>query len=291
MHMHVDLPEVNISRGGIRYTPGPDFSDIYATCGFHQTEAEAIAGDCKVCCEVTCPDFEEVRLDAIGMCVKVPILTNAAYPELVRRYIEGALVAHAHKMNAWLISQIGVAGGTAIDISGTDPISFALDALELQAIGQRYQYRLGEDAAMELVAPIWLKALIRMDVSRRTGQDWNAVTDAQVDANFAARNISVQWVYDYQDLVVTGSAVTLPTSVEVLMYPAGTWIKGTADVISLDAVYDSVGLESNTYTGIFVEEGALAVQKCTHTQKVTIDLCVSGQTAAADLTACLTAGA
>ena len=287
----LDLPEVNISRGGIRYTPGPDFSDIYATCGFHQTEAEAIAGDCKVCCEVTCPDFEEVRLDAIGMCVKVPILTNAAYPELVRRYIEGALVAHAHKMNAWLIGQIGVAGGTAIDISGTDPISFALDALELQAIGQRYQYRLGEDAAMELVAPIWLKALIRMDVSRRTGQDWNAVTDAQVDANFAARNISVQWVYDYQDLVVTGSAVTLPTSVEVLMYPAGTWIKGTADVISLDAVYDSVGLESNTYTGIFVEEGALAVQKCTHTQKVTIDLCVSGQTAAADLTACLTAGA
>ena len=93
------------------------------------------------------------------------------------------------------------------------------------------------------------------------------------------------------EVVVTGSAVTLPTSVEVLMYPAGTWIKGTADVISLDAVYDSVGLESNTYTGIFVEEGALAVQKCTHTQKVTIDLCVSGQTAAADLTACLTAGA
>ncbi len=284
----IDLPEVNISRGGLRYTPGPDFSDIYSACGFHQTEAEAIAGECKTCCEVDCPEFDEVRLDAIGLCIKAPILTNAAYPELVRRYIEGALVAHAHKMNAWLIGQMGTAAGAAVNpVVAGFPLSYALDALELQAIAMRYQYRLLENATIEVVAPIWLKALIRMDVSRRVGQDWQSVTDAQIEANFTARNIKVQWVYDYQDIVVTGCTVTIPTSVTVLMFPAGTWIKGTTDVINLDAVYDSVGLESNTYTALFVEEGALAVQRCTHTCKVTIPVCVSGQTAASDLTACL----
>lgn len=286
----LDLPEFGVSRGGIRYTSGPDFSEIYAGCGFHQTEAEAIAGECKVCCEVTCPDFEEVRLDAVGMCVKVPILTNAAYPELVRRYIEGALVAHAHKVNAWTISQINTAAGAGVTVA-SQPLSFALDALELQAIGMRYQYRLGENASIEVVAPVFLKALIRMDVARRNGQDWNSVTDAQIEANFSARNIKVQWVYDWQDLAVAGCAVTIPANAEVLMYPAGTWTKGTADVISMDAVYDSVGLESNTYTGIFVEQGVLAVQKCTHTCKVKIPICVSGQTAASDLTACLAAAA
>ncbi len=283
----LDLPEFGVSRGGIRYTPGPDFSEIYANCGFHQTEAEAIAGECKTCCEVTCPDFEEVRLDAVGMCVKVPILTNAAYPELVRRYTEGALVAHAHKVNAWVIGQMNTAAGAGVTVPGTDPISFALDALELQAIGMRYQYRLGENATIEVVAPVFLKSLIRMDVARRNGQDWNSVTDAQIEANFSARNIKVQWVYDWQDLAVAGCAVTIPANVSVLMYPAGTWAKGTADVISMDAVYDSVGLESNTFTGIFVEQGVLAVQKCTHTCKVTIPICVSGQTAASDLVACL----
>jgi hypothetical protein len=287
----LDLPEFGVSRGGIRYTPGPDFSEIYSSCGFHQTEAEAIAGECKTCCEVTCPEFDEVRLDAVGMCVKVPILTNAAYPELVRRYIEGALVAHAHKVNAWTISQMNTAAGAGVTVGGTDPISFALDALELQAIGMRYQYRLGENATIEVVAPVFLKALIRMDVARRNGQDWNSVTDAQIESNFSARNIKVQWVYDWQDLAVAGCAVTLPANVSVLMYPAGTWTKGTADVISMDAVYDSVGLESNTFTGIFVEQGVLAVQKCTHTCKVTIPICVSGQTAASELTACLTAAA
>ena len=64
---------------------------IYAACGFFQTEAEAIAGDCKDCCSVDCPPFDEVRLDAIGLCVKSPLLTEAAYPELVQRFLEGAL--------------------------------------------------------------------------------------------------------------------------------------------------------------------------------------------------------
>ena len=34
----LDLPEINVSRGGIRYTSGPSFEDIYEACGFFQTE-------------------------------------------------------------------------------------------------------------------------------------------------------------------------------------------------------------------------------------------------------------
>ncbi len=287
----LDLPEFGVTRGGIRYTPGPDFSDIYNGCGFHQTEAQAIAGECKTCCQVDCPDFEEVRMDAVGYCVKVPILTNSAYPELIRRFTEGALVAHAHKVNAWQIAQIEAAAGSGVTLAGTDPVSFALDAIELQALGMRYQYRLGETATVEVVAPLWLKSLIRMDVARRAGVEWQSVTDAQIEANFTARNLKAQWVYDWQDIAVAGCRVTLPTTAKVLMYPAGTWEKGTSDVISLDAVYDSVGLESNTYTGVFVEEGVLVVQRCTHTCKVTIPVCVSGRTGASDITACLVAAA
>jgi hypothetical protein len=285
----LDLPEFGVTRGGIRYTQGPDFSDIYNNCGFHQTEDDAIAGECKTCCEVDCPPFEEIRLDAVGYCVKVPILTEVGYPELVRRFTEGALVAHAHKVNAWTIQQIYTAAGAGVTVPADQPLSYALDAVELQAIGMRYQYRLGETATIEIIAPVFLKSLIRMDVARRNGQQWQSVTDAQVDATFSSRNLKIQYVYDWQDLLVSGCAVTLPANVELLMYPAGTWTKGTSDVISMDAVYDSVGLESNTYTGIFVEEGVLVVQRCTHTCKVIVPLCVSGETAAVTYAACLAA--
>ena len=85
--------------------PGPDFSAIYSAVGFCQTEAQAIAGTTKPCYEVPCPPFVEVRLDACGICIKVPILTNAAYPELVQRWLSGALIAHQHKMNAKVIAR------------------------------------------------------------------------------------------------------------------------------------------------------------------------------------------
>jgi hypothetical protein len=70
------------------------------------------------------------------------------------------------------------------------------------------------------------------------------------------------------------------------MYPAGTFVKGTADVISLDTVYDSTDLTSNVYTAAFVEEGVLLAQRCGNGTLVEIPVCVSGETGAADLSDC-----
>ena len=46
------------------------------------------------------------------------------------------------------------------------------------------------------------------------------------------------------------------------MYPAGTWVKGTADVINLNAVYDAAELATNIYTALFFEQGILTAQLC-----------------------------
>jgi hypothetical protein len=282
----IDMPEMQITRGGIRWTEGPDFSDIYTACGFLQTEANAIAGVVKPCCQVSCPSFTELRMDAIGMCVKTPLLTETAYPELTRRFVEGALVAHQHKVNANVIGRMVTAAGAAKNFSGQNSsTALALNILDLQAVGMRYAYRLGQTSTIEVIAPFWLKAIIRADWGMR--QVPQSVADSAINAWFSERNMNVQWVYDWQNLAVTGCAVTIPGDVQVLMYPAGTWVRGRADVINMDAVYDSVGLESNVYTALFVEEGILAVQRCTHTCNVQLDICISGRTGAADIATCL----
>lgn len=277
----LSLPEIQVTRGGIRYTEGPDFSDIYNGCGFSQTEAEAIAGTAKTCCTVECPPFVDVRLDAKGLCIKAPILTNAAYPELVRRYIEGALVAHAHKVNAGVIADIEAAAGAAVVVPDNTTLLFNLDHLEWQAVAMRYAYRLGVNASIEVVVPLWLKALIRAELGRRTGVALQSVTDAQVNEWFSVRGLAPQFVYDWQPLTSAPGLQTVPASTKVLMYPAGTWVKGMTDVINLDAVYDSTGLESNTYTALFVEEGVLTVQRCLGTTLLSVPTKVTGKTAAA----------
>jgi hypothetical protein len=283
----LSVPEINISRGGIRWTPGPNWSDIYTECGFFQTEADAIAGVCKTCCDVDCPSFTEVRLDAIGLCVKTPILTERGYPELTRRFLEGAIVAHAHKVNKYKIDKIVAAAGTPVALTNANSLMITMQQLELVALGFRYQYRLGDSINLEVVAPYWLKTLMRMDDGMRAYGD-NMVTDASIDAWFSSRNLHVNWVYDYQDLVTTNRcAPVIPATVNVLIYPAGSWTAGTADIIQMDAVYDSAGLEANVYTALFLEEGLLMVQRCLHTCAYTIPICVSGRRAAMDISACL----
>lgn len=283
----LDIPTVNLPRGGLSYSKGPDYATLAASWGFLQTEAQAEAGTAKVCYPVECPPFLETRLDAIGFCVTAGVLTNAAYPELIRRVLEIGAVAHAHKVNAYVIGKISTAIGAAVDhaeIGATT--SDILDAVDLQALRIRYSLAMSETATLEAVFPLWAKGIFRADLSRRTGLDLLAVTDAMIQSYFAARFVRVQWVYDYQPLATgtTGAWTSLPDVLEFMMYPAGAFIKGGLDVIDLDTIYDSVGLSTNTYTAAFFEEGVQVFNRCGFGVKVSVSVAsLHGRSGAADV--------
>ncbi len=281
----LSVPEVNVARGGIKYTSGPDFAAIYAAVGFLQTEAQAISGDTKTCYEVPCPSFTDVRLDAIGICLKAPILTNAAYPELVQRWLTGSMIAHQHKVNASVISRMVTASGAVKTLTGIGSVAQdTLGALESYADFRRQTYRLGLSSTMEVVLPFWAATLLRDDLQIRLGTT-EPVTDAMLAAHFAARKLNVQWVYDWTAQTV---AVTYPytsnTTIPALIYPAGTFIKGTSDVISLSAVYDAASLAVNTYTALFFEQGLLVAKMCWGSDYLAIPVCAAGRTGAGNFT-------
>lgn len=288
----LDLPTIQVNRGGIRFTRGPGFDTIYndPSLGWWLTEAEIIAQDgtedppLKPCITVPCPDFEEVRLDAIGLCINVPLLTEAAYPELVRWTIENALIAHQHKVDAALIQRI-VDGSTDLDVNGTfDTTIDSLAQIEQAANYIRQSWRMSFSAELEMLLPIWYRTTMRMDLARRTGVDLINVSDAQLATYFTSRNISVQWLYNYQPL--QGTPVETPETVQAVIYPAGTWVKGTTDIITLDAVYDSTNLSLNQYTALFTEEGVLVANPCFDSYLLELNTCASGRTGAADIVDC-----
>jgi hypothetical protein len=284
----LSIPEVTARRGGINFTKGPDFQTLYADVdfGFIQTEAQAEAATVKPCYAVECPPFTEVRLDAVGFCITAGILTNAAYPELIRRVLELALAGQRRRINASTISRISTAAGAAIDyVEVGAATSDLLDALTIQANRIRYQYWMNPNATIEVILPVWAKDIVRADLSRRTGVDMLAVSDAQINSFFGARNLAVQFVYDYQNLTTanTGTWTAFPTSVEAILYPAGAFVRLTADVIDLDAIYDSVNTKTNTYTAAFFEEGMAVANVGGSAVKVTVGLNVLGNTGAANV--------
>jgi hypothetical protein len=96
----------------------------------------------------------------------------------------------------------------------------------------------------------------------------------------------VSFVYDWQDLAV--GAIKYPTTFTALVFPAGTFVKGTADVINLNAVYDAASLVQNIYTALFYEQGILVAQMCYRAYAVTVPICSSGHTGSANVAACMT---
>lgn len=279
----VSVPEFNVTHGGINFTPGPLYSDLTSanSFGFTQTEAQAEAGTTKPIFSVRCPDWSEVRMDAIGFGIRAGILTNAQFPELVARTLQMAAVAQAHRRNSYILAKIKSQLGTAVDYteqgSGTADL---LNALELYAEYTRTTWHMAIGATIEAILPAWARLIARQDLALRVGAEGSlGVTDQQVNAWFAVRGINVQWVYDLDDAAIapaTNFAKAMPTSVTALMYPAGTFVVGTAPVISLDAVYDSTGLSTNDYIAAFYEEGILVAKRGLAGGQVTVGLNYKG---------------
>lgn len=290
----ISLPEINVTRGGIKFTKGPKFADLYAAPSFNFTEAEAKAGKyaptsatdpankvgAKPVYNVPCTEFEEVRLSAAGIHVQANLLQQRGYPELVARTIRGALVAHEHKMSERIIAsmehQSTPVSMEAGQIGAAAPI---LTAIELQVEHYRYAQRLSRSTTLEAVFPYWVHGAIRTDLSRREGVDLIDINDARIDAWFRSRGVNPQFVYDWQALTGEASAFTAwGASLKFLLYSAGTFVKGGQDVITLDTVYDSVLLGQNDYTALFTEEGYLVAKRGHDARVVTVPLNPNGGT-------------
>jgi hypothetical protein len=165
----------------------------------------------------------------------------------------------------------------------------------------KYRLRMARNATMEVVLPYWVRAQFRADLSRRTVGDLDllAVSDAQIDAWFAQRGANVQFVYDWQDAFTTtpqtgqpGFATTpvsiLPATTQFLVYPSGTWVKAVQDVITLNAIYDTTNLPTNTMTQLFAEDGWAMLQMCPVSRVYTVPTCPSGSTTAPSAVDCVT---
>lgn len=288
----ISLPEINVTRGGIKFTKGPKFADLYAAPSFDFTEEEAKAGKylpgndgankvgAKPVYNVPCTDFEEVRLSAAGLHVQANLLQQRGYPELVARTIRGALVAHEHKMSERIIASMEKQStAVSMDSGQIGAAAPILTAIELQVEHYRYAQRLSRSTTLEAVFPYWVHGAIRTDLSRRQGVDLTDVNDARIDAWFKARGVNPQFVYDWQALTgAAGDFKAWGTGLKFLLYSAGTFVKGGQDVITLDTVYDSVLLGQNDYTALFTEEGYLVAKRGHDARVVTVPINPNGGT-------------
>lgn len=304
----IDLPEVQAKRGGLRFTEGPDYSSIYGdpSFGFIQTEPQAVAGSGfttatggtvagteKPFYRVPCPSFDEARAEAVGLGVVAGILANDAYPEMTQEVVEHGLIAHEHRMNTRTLNRQQTLSGAPITLSlGPSATTSVLNALDIQITDYRYANRMPDNAELEVPIPLWAKPVFRADQSVRNGSNVTEaleVTDAKIDAWFKARHAVPRWVYDWQDAFSGvaggfGAATPItawPSTIDVMIYKAGTFVRARGEVINVSAMYDTVNLKKNDFHVLFIEEKLLVIKRRWKSRLVRIPLAVNGAVGAA----------
>lgn len=284
----LQLPEVTITRGGLQFTKGPTLDDVLNSAeGFwDMTEATAEAGvELKTFLRPEVPEFEEERLDAVGIGLEAGLLLRQGWPEVIDRHAKLLTVAHQIKIARKSIALIQAKSGplTAID-NGFDNAFDIFHILELLAVGERQRLQLGKNATLEAIIPEWVKPVVRADLAQRQGVDTPNVTDAQIDGFLTARGIKAQWISQWQNIAidpVTKLAKKYPDTVEVIFYVAGSFVRGVAPVIQLDTIYDSTNLKKNDYLHLFMEQGILIANECGDGHRVSFPLYANGQRAGA----------
>lgn len=304
----IDLPTFGVSRGGIQFPVSPSLADALgggtAFAGFAATlsnestpflwtEADDIAAatgsPTKPCIRVPCPDFEEERLECYGYCLTAGNLTDDAYPEATQHMLQLLMSAHAHVINARLIALMLAASSATTTISGgasTDAAAPRIyNAVGLAATDYRARYGMCADDVLEVVLPYWVREVIRGDLAWKAGVELGAVSNAEVDAYFVARNVRVQWVNDWQvrgaSQFGNSSAMTAwPTTVDFLIYAAGTFIHGNGLSLDLGVIRDSVLNETNDHTAAWSEECHLVARVGHESRRYTVGFNVNGSTSA-----------
>lgn len=307
----VDLPTITAERGGIKFSQRPDFSSFWGQIGFMQTETDAMAGVQKPCFEIPCPDgLSECRMDVTGICLIQPLLTERGWPEKVEEFVEYAMAAHAHWMNAERIRRMvnlvdytiempaapNPSEGTIVDCHGPGAFESMLSMIELQVENFRYANRLGRNFLLEGLAPYWLRGVLRADISKKLGiaDRWGAAANAALDRWFADRGIRLTYVYDWQDALASGDQTQMgglppecwPEQVSILLYEPGAYFGLQRDVINMTGLFDRVDLQQNVYTRLFTEEGFQVCKRCGMSMLLTFNLCPNGLSGSVQRTSC-----
>jgi hypothetical protein len=160
------------------------------------------AGATKPVWAVSCPSEELIYVDAIATRVEVGNMMGRFAPELLAANTDLAIAAAAREAELNLLGHMYAASKQVLASQYLGATRDLLATADILAESYRYSHRMASDAPLTAVLPAWAKGVIRADLAREVAHDNAgqqnvlAITDAQIDDWFAARNISVVWTLD-----------------------------------------------------------------------------------------------
>ena len=256
------LPRFQADRGGIRFITPPSFAggtyDNAVGIWTAATDATPYANT-KSSLTVSAAQENTVSTDAVTLQLQFGNLMTRAYPELIARHNELALVQHAREAEDNLLAKIS-AGSTAV--TTTNLIGFGRDFLvqvRRAATAYRSRHRMDPQARLKVIIPNWVYDAMAADLTlAMPGDGTLAVSKSEIDGYLAQLNVDL--VAHYDDSSNNGvfgaqSAAALlefPDTFKWYIFAEGTFLFLDGGTLDLGIIRDSTLVGTNDYK-MFIE--------------------------------------
>ncbi len=261
------LPKFQADRGGVRFVTPPSFAagtydNAVSVWTSANDSAETPSPAAKSSLTVTAAAEQTAQTDAVTLQLQFGNLMTRAYPELIARHNELALVQHAREAEENLVSKIASAS-TAV--TTTNLIGFGRDFLvqvRRAAVAYRARHRLDSKARLKAVIPFWVYDAMAADLTlSMPGDGTLSISESEINGYLANSNVDVVPVMDNTSSTLAGSlnmfqdAAALnefPDSFRWFLFAEGTFLFLDGGTLDLGIIRDSTLVGTNDYK-MFVE--------------------------------------
>ena len=259
------LPTFNADRGGVTWMQPPalpSVTDAVALWTYDEEDARwesrtvadgsGTTATTKPSLTVTCGTEQNKDVDAVTVSLCFDNMTSRAFPEWIRANTDLTMVQQARFAEQALLAGIFSAvadGGCGSPASTLGAARDWLTTVKTAASAKRWQFRLGKDAPLQVLAPEWLCDAVALDLSLQApGDDKLDAARDEVNGYLATHNITPIWFQDDvpgQDAFDACSA--FPTDAHWMLFPTGTFVRLDNGVLDLGVVRSKTDVAANQY--------------------------------------------
>ena len=279
------LPKFQADRGGIRFVTPPSFAsgDYANAVGIWTAATDTLPySNTKTSLTVTAAAEQTVSTDAVTLQLQFGNLMTRAYPELIARHNELALVQHAREAEQNLLTKIGDAS-TAVTTTST--IGFGRDFLvqvRRAAVAYRSRHRIDPKTQLKAIIPAWVYDAMAADLTlAMPGDGTLAVSESEINGYLALSNVTLT---PSPDLNVFGAQAAtalleFPDSFVWYLFAEGSFLFLDGGTLDLGIIRDSTLVGTNDYK-MFVETFENVAFVGIEALKITSTITVAGTAAA-----------
>jgi hypothetical protein len=296
------LPKFQADRGGIRFVTPPSLVTYSSGTVYNYDSAVGVwtaANDSaetpnpatKASLTVTAAQEQTVSTDAVTLQLQFGNLMTRAYPELIARHNELALVQHAREAELNLISKIS-AGSTAVNahVATTEAaslIGFARDFLvqvRKAAVAYRSRHRIDAGTRLKAIVPAWIFDAMAADLAlNMPGDGTLGAGKAEIEGYLAGSAVDMVPSLDLNSFgAQQGSAAKLlefPDQITWYLFSEGTFLFLDGGTLDLGIIRDSSLVGTNDYK-MFIETFENVAKVGIESLAITSSLSINGVAAA-----------